>query len=103
MNDIERLRNIATSMIGEGNDSNSLKEGAELLKLVSEIENQTAGTKMLTAQEQKLTFDLRESRDRLKSGDRKAYIALLAPVFTTFVLAGTLALQSFQFSKTEAD
>ena len=103
MDDTERLREIAASIIKDSNDEGKIKNAAELLKLASEIENQRAGASKLTTEEQKISFDLRESRDHRKSDDRKAFITLLAPVFTTFVLAGTLTLQSYQFARSERD
>lgn len=103
MDDTERLREIAALIIKDSNEEGRIKYAAELLKLASEIENQRAGSSKLLTEEQKLSFDLRESQSRQKSDDRKAYITLLAPVFTTFVLAGTLILQSYQFVQSERD
>lgn len=103
MDDTERLRDIAASIIKDSNDEGRIKNAAELLKLASEIENQRAGARKLTTEEQKISFDLRESRNHRKSDDRKVYITLLAPVFTTLVLAGTLILQSYQFVQSERD
>jgi hypothetical protein len=99
----KRLREIAASIIADSNEEGRIKNAAELLKLASEIENQTAGASKLATEEQKLNFDLRESRGHRNSEDRKAYITLLAPVFTTLVLAGTLILQSYQFAQSEKD
>ncbi|SRR6266481_226434 len=103
MNDTERLREIATSMLEKSIDDKMARNAGELLKLASEIENQIAEARKLAAEERKISMDFNESRRRFRSDDRKAYIALLAPVFTTFVLAGTLAMQSYQFERSERD
>jgi hypothetical protein len=103
MDDTKRLREIAASIITDSNDEVRIKNAAELLKLASEIENQRAGASKLESEEQKIRFDLGESRGHRKTDDRKTYITLLAPVVTTFVLAGTLILQSYQFAQSEKD
>jgi uncharacterized protein YjbI with pentapeptide repeats len=103
MNDTEKLREIATSILEKSNDDGVARNAGELLKLAAEIENQRADARKLTVEEQKISFDVNESRHRLKSDDRKAYIALLAPVFTTFILACTLVMQNCQFQQSERD
>ena len=103
MNDTERLREIATSIIETSDEPNTVKNAAELLKLASEIEGQRAGARKFAVEEEKIRSDLKVSPLQLKSEDRKAHIALLAPVFTTLVLAGTLVLQSYQFLRSERD
>jgi hypothetical protein len=94
MNDTERLREIAGSIIEKSNDDATIKTAAELLRLASEIDNRRADVRKLAAEEQKIGLDLSESRRGRKSEDWKAYITLLAPVFTTVVLAATLIVQS---------
>ena len=94
--DIQRINNIAVSVLANSEDNDKLTQAAELLKLVAETENQRAQTK-------KIEDDLQDSIRHKKIRDTKDFIALLAPVLTTIVLAGTLALQSFQFSRTEKD
>ncbi len=103
MNDTEKLREIASSIIGNSNDDRELKNAAELLSLASEIEKQRAEARKLAVEEQKLSFDLGNSQQRLRSEDVKTYISSLSPLFTTIVLAGTLMLQSYQFLKSEKD
>jgi hypothetical protein len=94
--DVRRIKDLADSTINQSQDDDTVRKAAELLKLVSEIENQRVQTR-------KVESELQDSRAYRKSKDIKERIALLAPVFTTFVLAGTLALQSYQFSRTERD
>ena len=91
MNDTERLRDIANSILEKSNDHGMARSAGELLKLAAEIENQITEARKLAAEEQKITLDLTDYRHR--SENRKAYIALLAPVVTTFILAGTLLLR----------
>jgi hypothetical protein len=93
--DIRNVNQVAQSLCNS-NDSDSVKRGADLLKVVAEIENQ----RVLTS---KLAEDLSDFRRNKKSKDVKEFIVLLAPVVTTFVLAGTLVLQSYQFARTERD
>jgi uncharacterized protein YjbI with pentapeptide repeats len=103
MNDTERLREIATSILEKAHDNTMASKAGELLKLAAEIENQRAEARKLAAEEQKINLEVKDSRQRGKSDDRKTYIALLAPVFTTVVLAGTLVVQSYQFDRSEKD
>jgi uncharacterized protein YjbI with pentapeptide repeats len=103
MNDTAKLREIATSILDKSNDDGVARSAGELLKLAAEIENQRADARKLAAEEQKISFDVNDAQHRRKSESRKAYIALLAPVFTTFVLAGTLVMQNYQFQQSERD
>lgn len=103
MNDTERLREIADSIIEKSSDDATIKSGAELLRLASEMENRRVEARKLAVEEQKIGLDLSESRRSRKSENWKAYITLLAPVFTTVVLAATLVSQSYQFNQSEKD
>jgi Pentapeptide repeats (8 copies) len=82
--------------LSESDSAEDIKKSADLLKLAAEIENQQA-------QARKVVEDLLDSRVNKKAKDRKELIALLAPVVTTVVLAGTLVLQGIQFARTEKD
>lgn len=93
MNDTDQIRHIAASILEGSHDEAAVRQGAELLKLASEIDNQRAGARKLAAEEQKINDDL--------NSHIKGYIALLAPLFTTIVLAGTLLQQSHQFVQSE--
>jgi pentapeptide repeat protein len=101
--DAERLRQIAASMIEKSSDPVGVKTAAEVLKLASEIESERTKARTLALQEQKLSFDLNEARHGSKISGWKAYVSLLTPTITTVVLAGTLLLQSYQFVRAEAD
>jgi len=101
MNDTEQLRQIAASILEGHPDEAAALKGAELLKLASEIDTQRAETRKLAAEEQKINDDLKESQQVKKHTHVKDYIALLAPLFTTVVLAGTLVQQSYQFVQSE--
>jgi hypothetical protein len=103
VDDTERIREIADSIIEKSGDAATIKSAAELLRLASEIENRRADVRKLAAEEQKIGLDLSESRRSRKSEDWKTYITLLAPVFTTVVLAATLVSQSYQFNQSEKD
>lgn len=103
MNETERLCEIATSILESAHDNSMVSKAGELLKLASEIESQRAEARKLVAEERKITLDINEFQRRTASDDRKAYIALLVPMFTTVILAGTLVLQSYQFARSEAD
>jgi Pentapeptide repeats (8 copies) len=92
---IERIRQVADSLSSLG-DAENIRKSAELFKLLAEIENQHAQAK-------KIEEDLLDVRVNRKTKDRKEIIALLAPVVTTVVLAGTLVLQGVQFARTEKD
>jgi hypothetical protein len=98
--DTERLREIATSILERAHDDSTASKAGELLKLASEIENQRAEAQKLKVEEQKISLEVKESRQP-KSFDWKAFIALLAPVVTTLVLAVTLVVQSYQFNRSE--
>ena len=101
MNDTKRLREIATSILEKTHDDTMASKAGELLKLASEIENQMAEARKLAAEEKQICLDVNESRQRIRSDNRKAYIALLAPVLTAFILAVTLGVQSYQFNRSE--
>ena len=94
--DVRLIKEVATAELKNSQDVNKVNGAAQLLKLAAEIENQRA-------QAQKTEGELRDLRAHKKTRDTKEFIALLAPVFTTLVLAGTLALQTYQFSRTERD
>jgi len=91
--DIKKIGNVAHSLAESGNPDEVVK-GAELLKLVAEIENQRAQTKKVQSEYEDLTKG---------SKNWKEFTAILAPVVTSIVLAGTLFLQSYQFARTERD
>lgn len=93
--DTRRIKHVATGLSKSAN-SDTVTKAAELLKLISEIENQRAQTR-------KLEDEVTDSTQKKKIKDLKEFVALLAPLVTTLVLAGTLALQSYQFSRTERD
>src|ERR1035438_4222722 len=101
MNDTEQLRQIAASILEGSHDEASAQRAAELLKLASEIDNQRAEATKLAAEEQKIRNDLKEFQQTEKNQHLKDYIALLSPLFTTIVLAGTLVQQSYQFVQSE--
>lgn len=103
MSDTESLRRIARAMIERPEDEDAIQSAAEILRLAAEIDNQMSGARKLSAEERKLLTEAGESDVRRKSDDRKAYITLLAPVFTTLVLAGTLVMQGVQFRQSEKD
>jgi hypothetical protein len=103
MNDTERLREISWAILSDSKDEGRIRYAAELLKLASDIENQKASASMSAANEQKIIFDLSESKGHRKSENWKAFITLLAPVLTTIILAGTLVVQSYQFAQSEKD
>jgi len=94
--DVQRVKEAAASALTHSEDVEAVTKAAQLLKLASEIENQQA-------QVRKTESDVQDSIAHKKTKDLKEFIALLAPVFTTFVLAGTLVLQSYQFSRSERD
>lgn len=93
--DIQRIKRVAASLT-ESENAETVAKAAELLKCVSEIENQRAETR-------KMEDEVQNLEKHKKINDIKEFIALLGPLITTFVLAGTLALQSYQFSRTERD
>ena len=93
--DIRKIKSVAESLI-ESDNSDTVTKAAELLKCVSEIENQRVQTR-------KSEDELRDSSKHKKTKDIKEFIGLLAPLVTTIVLAGTLVLQSYQFARTERD
>src|SRR5580704_8487773 len=101
MNDTERLRQIAASIIEGPPEDTVIQKAAELLKLASEIDSQRAEARKLAAEEQKISNDLKRSEQISQHEHFKDYIALLAPLFTTVVLAGTLVQQSYQFVQSE--
>jgi len=101
MNDTDQIRQIATSIIEGCREETAVRQGAELLKLASEIDKQRAESRKLATEEQKISNDLSESKETKKHARMKEYIALLAPLFTTIVLAGTLVQQSYQFVQSE--
>jgi hypothetical protein len=103
MSDTDRLREIANSSIGKSGDPDEISKAAQLLKLAAEIDQCRADTQKSHLDEKKALQDLRESERRLRADDTKTYISLLAPFFTTLVLAGTLVLQSYQFISSERD
>jgi hypothetical protein len=101
MNDTNQIREIAASFIEGHHGDAAVQQGAELLRLASEIDSHRAQASKLAAEERKLTNDLKESEQTRKHGLLKEYIALLSPLFTTVVLAGTLVQQSYQFVQSE--
>jgi len=103
MKEAERIRSIGASLLDGPGDSSSVDRAAQLLKLASEIENQEAQAAKYAAEEQKLKDDLSTSTSARKFNERKAYITILAPLFTTVILAGTLVLQSYQFKEQRKD
>ncbi|HEY3972047.1 MAG TPA: pentapeptide repeat-containing protein [Candidatus Sulfotelmatobacter sp.] len=99
--DTEQLRRIAFAIIEGGPENSSAQKGAELLRLVSEIEKQGAEARKLVAEELKINDERKETRADKRHRRIKDYIALLAPLFTTVVLAATLIQQSWQFVRSE--
>ena len=93
--DIQRIKEVADSLTGSEN-GDSITKAAELLKFVAEIENQRAQTR-------RLENEVKDSAKHTKLKETKEFIALTAPLVTTLVLAGTLALQGIQFTRSERD
>lgn len=93
--DIQRIKEVADSLTGSEN-GDSITKAAELLKFVAEIENQRAQTR-------RLENEVEDSAKHTKLKETKEFIALTAPLVTTLVLAGTLALQGIQFTRSERD
>jgi hypothetical protein len=92
---IRKIKSIASALI-DSEDVESVTAGAQLFQYASEIQNKRAQTK-------KIAEEIKDSTRSRKTKDLKEYIALLAPIVTTVVLAGTLLLQSYQFQRTERD
>jgi len=101
MDDTEQLRQIAASIIEKSHDDSAVQKAAELLKIAGEIDRQKAEAGKLAAEELKINDDLKDSQQVRKHTLVKDYISLLAPLFTTVVLAGTLVQQSYQFVQSE--
>lgn len=101
MEDTSKIRKIAIDLIEQSGGGATAQEGAELLKLASEIDKEKAEAAKLAAEEKKLGSELNDSQKDKKHQRIKDYIALLAPLFTTVVLAGTLIQQSYQFIHSE--
>jgi hypothetical protein len=101
MEDVTSIRETARGLLTRPQDENAVRAAAELLRLAAEIDRQTADGQKSQVEARKLEHDLDQSRRTQRSNDRKAYIALLAPVFTTLILAFTLGFQYYQFRESE--
>jgi hypothetical protein len=99
----QQIREIADAMLQAPHDAPTARAAAELFKLASETEKSDAEARKLAADEAKTRHDLENARRNRSADDRKAYLTLLAPVFTTLILALTLLFQYFQFSRSERD
>jgi|GEM_PF-6486577 uncharacterized protein YjbI with pentapeptide repeats len=101
MSDTIRLQQMAEAILQQSKDPIEIEKAADLLRAAAEIENQRAETLKLRVEEQKLSVELKEAERLRKHGNTKDYISILAPLFTTLVLAGTLIQQSYQFVQSE--
>jgi hypothetical protein len=98
---LARLRTAASALLADGTDPGSAQKAGEILKLASEIERQGAESSKLGMEEEKLRIDAEQSAGLRRSDNHKFYVSLLTPLLSTVVLAGTLALQTFQFTQSE--
>ena len=92
----ENIRRVldAAAALTQSGDPDKVAKGAELLKVLAETENHRVQTA-------KLQDELNDPNKKKKNW--KELIAILSPVITSVVLAGTLFLQSYQFARTEKD
>jgi hypothetical protein len=103
MDDLEQLRKTVFSIIESSKDAGAAKNAAEILKLVSEIENQRAQTRKLSIEEEKIRFDLETGRHGSKFIDWKEYAKLLTPVISVLALAVTTVFQGYQLHQSTAE
>ena len=97
--DVERLRALARDLLDKKTDEQSIDRAAQLLQHAAKTENQAAQAAKYAVEEEKLKDDLAQSRAKHSSQEWMTYISMLAPLFTTLVLAGTLVQQSYQFKE----
>lgn len=97
--DPEHLRAIARDLLARQTDAKSVDAASQLLQRAAEIENQRAQAAKSAAELDKLRDDLAYAESSRSSESWKSSLTILAPLFTTVVLAGTLVVQSYQFKK----
>jgi hypothetical protein len=103
MEEIDSIRELAASIISSAQTPEAAEKGAQLLKLASDIERQRAEAEKLAAERRKFNQDTDNAAEQTSTERRRFYVTLLTPLVTTIVLAGTLALQTFQFINAESD
>jgi hypothetical protein len=101
--ELSLLRMAARSNLANAKTPEEIDAAGRILSKVVEIEKQVADTEKAKAEREKLGWDMAADTRRSRSDERKHFASLLAPLFTTIVLAGTLALQAYQATTTERD
>jgi hypothetical protein len=101
--ELSLLRTAARSHLTNAKTPEEIDAAGRILSKVVEIEKQVADTEKAKAEREKLGWDMAVDTRRSRSDERKHFASLLAPLFTTIVLAGTLALQAYQAITTESD
>jgi hypothetical protein len=100
---LDKLRAAATLQLSNANTAEAIEAGGRILAQVIEIEKLAADAERARAERQKLESDMSSLTQRTSSEERRHLASLLAPLFTTVVLAGTLTLQTYQAITTEHD
>jgi hypothetical protein len=101
--ELSLLRAAVRSHLTNAKTPEEFDVASRILSKVAEIEKQVADTEKAKAEREKLRWDMAADTRRSRSDERKHFASLLAPLFTTVVLAGTLALQAYQAITTERD
>jgi hypothetical protein len=101
MQELDSIRKLAASTISNAEAFADAEKGARLLELALEIERKHAEVQKLAAERRK--FDKDADNSTMNSDRLRFYVTLLTPLISTIVLAGTLALQTKQFTELERD
>jgi hypothetical protein len=101
--ELDKLRAAAALRLSNASTPEALEAGGRILAQVIEIEKLAADAEKTRAERQKLEWEISSSTQRTRSEERRHIASLLAPLLTTVVLAGTLALQTYTAITTERD
>ena len=96
------LRRIAEARLRSGDRDEVIEAAARLLKIAAEIETSRAEAGKLDAERRRLKREISESAGTKRSDNRRATIAMLAPLLTAVTVVPAFVLQTYQFTRADA-
>lgn len=109
MDPVEQLRKAAASLLSKAEDASLAEYGSAIekatgvLRLSADLDRAQAVCQKLALEERKLRQETDAAARQGRSQRLQQYITLLTPLATIVGLAATLAVQSWQFHRTESD
>jgi hypothetical protein len=101
--ELDVLIAAAASLLSSAKSTEEVEAAGRIVQQVSEIEQKIAEAEKNRVERDDLKVEKSTSAQRIRSDERKHFAALLAPLLTTGILAGTLILQTYQAVTTETD